>query len=280
MLDVFLLASLFDAIGERTRLVLMGDPDQLPPVEASSLFAEMAPMFGTVLSQSMRTDNAGLLHLAQGIREGVFYDPPLDWSFDQTLFPKIYQRANPLFFDEEPDPQACLEQLQRSRILGALRQGPYGTDAFNQYILSQIDRHLRPHQWWVIPILITKNEPRQDLYNGSLGVLIGKSQRGLQLQESTAYFPAKAAFRDLPPFEPAFCLSIHKSQGGEFDQVLALFPPGSEQFGKEALYTAVTRAKKKVEIVAAQETVSLMLKARCKVFSGFTARLSKKDLTS
>lgn len=77
-----------------------------------------------------------------------------------------------------------------------------------------------------------------------------------------------------PPFEVAFCLSIHKAQGSEFEEVLALFPEGSENFGKEALYTAVTRAKKRIEIVAEEQVLQAMLaKHSCKT-SGISWRLN------
>jgi len=274
MLNVPLLAQLLESIGEETRLVLMGDPNQLPPVEAGSLFAEMAALFGIPLQQPVRTENRRLLALAEGIHRGEFTEAShlLNWTFDASLSQKLFTRIAPLISWEEPDPATCLKELDTFRILGALRQGPFGIDALNQQIVQQMDLLIRLGQWWAIPIMITRNEPRQELYNGTCGILIGKSEGGVHFRSATAYFPQKVPFNALPPFEVAFCLSIHKSQGSEFERVLALFPQGSEHFGREAFYTAVTRAKNHVEIAAENGVLKAMLAHGSRKTSGFTER--------
>ncbi len=279
MLDVSLLAQLLESIGDETRLVLLGDPDQLPPVEAASLFAEIAALLGTRLQQSMRTENIRLLAFAKGILQGECSDTShfLNWVFDPSLVEKIFEAANPLISGNEPDPGSCLEQLNRFRILGALRQGPFGIDELNHQIVHEMGCRIQPGQWWAIPIMVTSNEPRQDLYNGTCGILIGKSRGGLCLQDGVAYFPERIPYKLLPPFEIAFCLSIHKSQGSEFEEVLALFPQGSEKLGREAFYTAVTRAKKDVQIVAEDDILKEMLAQRSRKISGFTERFCGKN---
>lgn len=265
MIDVPLMAHLLEAV--QSRLILMGDPDQLPPIEAGSLFAEMASLFGISLQKSMRTEDAALQNLAQSIQKGELSFPcqPLE-----SL--NLSEKIEPLFSFKEPDPVYALKQLNQLRVLSALRQGPFGVDALNRSLLEEWSQRIRPGQWWVVPILITANQPQQELYNGTCGVLIGQSRGRIHLREGTAYFPQKVSFKALPPFELAFCLSIHKSQGSEFDQVLALFPPGSENFGREALYTAVTRAKKRVEIWGDDPTLRKMLSQRSCKTSGFTDR--------
>ena len=121
------------------------------------------------------------------------------------------------------------------------------------------------------PILILQNNPKQQLYNGTTGILIRKSGVG------TAYFSTEDGVRTiaekaLPLFEVAFCLSIHKSQGSEFEEVLILLGPGSERFGKAALYTGVTRAKKKVEICAEESAFLAALVKKTSFNSGFWDR--------
>ncbi len=281
MLDVPLLAQLLESIGSETRLVLMGDPDQLPPVEAGSIFAEMAGLFGTRLQTAMRTENTDLRNLAEQINRGEWEGDShlLDWPIDSSLSKRLFEKINPKISWDEPDPALCLKQLHSFRVLGALRQGPFGIDALNRQIVYEMGGRIRPGQWWVIPIMVTRNQPQQDLYNGTCGVLIGKSRGSLLMRDGTAYFPQNGAlqplslvFKNLPPFETAFCLSIHKSQGSEFEQVLALFPQGSENFGREAFYTAVTRAKKEVEIVGEEAVLKAMLAKRSAKISGFTDR--------
>lgn len=277
MIDVPLLAHLLEAIGEETRLVLMGDPDQLPPVEAGSLFAEFGDLFAVRLKRCMRTEKAALQASAKAIQmgdeEAFFASIPLH-DFDDRLIERLYEKIEPLISSEKPDPAACIKHYNRCRVLNALRQGPFGTDALNRQILERMANRCKPGQWWAVPILITANVPRLDLYNGSSGVLIGQKTKGLQLAEGTAYFPEKGGLQKIPPFEVSFCLSIHKSQGSEFDEVLALFPKGSENFGREALYTAATRAKMKWEAIGEKEILRKMLSQRSRRMSGFTERSS------
>jgi exodeoxyribonuclease V alpha subunit len=269
------LAKLLSSIGNRTRLVLLGDPDQLPPVETGSVFRELAAGLAVRLEKSMRTDNREIHSLADVVNRGEKIDPKhlLAWDFDQTLVQKLYQKMRPFLSWEMPDIDALFKEMSRFRILGALRQGPFGIDALNQELLSKLSLEVRPNQWWALPILITQNSPDLDLYNGSPGILVGKSHGGITLNESIAYFPEKIPFKRLPSFEIAFCLSIHKAQGSEFDHVLALFPEGSENFGKEAIYTAITRAKKQIEIVADEKTLLAMLSKHSQKTSGITERL-------
>ncbi len=271
MIDVPLLAQLLEAIGPATRLLLIGDPDQLPPVEAGSLFAEMAALFGTPLQKTMRTENVALQTLAEQINRGEWpTHAHLPWAFDETLLPKLYAAIRPSITTQEPVPS--FKELNAFRVLGALRQGPFGIDTLNDQIVREMGRRIQSGQWWTLPILITRNAPHQDLYNGTCGLLIGQSRGGIHLRDGTAYFPTRVPFSQLPPFEVAFCLSIHKSQGSEFERVLALFPPGSERFGREAFYTAITRAKKEVDWVSEEGILRAMLAQRSRRMSGFTAR--------
>ncbi len=276
MLDVPLLAQLLESIGNGTRLVLMGDPDQLPPIEAGSIFAEMAELFGVRLQTPMRTDDTALHALAEKVNRGEPIDRSylLNCPFDRFLAEKLYERISPRLSSEELDPVQLLKELDQFRVLGALRQGPFGIDALNGQIVREMGLRVKAGQWWAIPIMITNNDPQQDLYNGSCGILIGKSRGGVRLQEGTAYFPQPIPYKKLPPFETAFCLSIHKSQGSEFEKVLALFPQGSENFGREAFYTAVTRAKKQVEIITEEAVMNAMLLKRSVKSSGFNERFS------
>ena len=74
-------------------------------------------------------------------------------------------------------------------------------------------------------------------------------------EEDFGLFPEKIPLALLTEYELAWAISIHKSQGSEFDHVLVLLPPGSETFGKELIYTAVTRAKLSVTIASNPETL-------------------------
>jgi exodeoxyribonuclease V alpha subunit len=270
MIDVPLLAHLLESIGDETTLVLMGDPDQLPPVGASSVFSEMAALFGVRLQTCVRTDNVDLQNLSEAIRSGnadlmmkiLDGNSPsvsrLSLPFNSELAQILYDQSDPIRSWEPLNPERCFEKYRHSRILNALRQGPFGVDALNREILRILKLKTRSSEWWAIPILSSTNDPRSDIYNGTSGLLVGRGS-----QTHAAYFPTAdegslKPFTSPPPYELAFLLSIHKSQGSEFDEVLALFPEGSENFGREALYTAVTRTRKKLEIVGEESVLRQM----------------------
>ncbi len=286
MIDVSLLTHLLEAIGDETSLVLIGDPYQLPPVGSGGLFAEMGHLFGVHLDRCVRTDEPMLQEIAQAVKQGesarlmqIFAAGSdsarrLDWPFDGQLVDRLCEYIQPLSSEMPLDPKFCMEQYNRHRVLNALRQGPYGSDVFNLSIFAALQGN---NQWWAAPILATVNDPYSDLYNGMSGVLIGKT-----LKDAIAYFPDPSSeemrkFSSPPPYELAFCLSIHKSQGSEFQNVLALFPEGSEHFGREALYTAVTRAKKSLKVLGSDAVLQQMLSEHVCTDSGFSRRLNIGD---
>ncbi|MBS0624705.1 MAG: AAA family ATPase [Verrucomicrobia bacterium] len=284
MIDVDLWAHLLEAIGSKTRLVLLGDPNQLPPIEAGSIFADLTEHCGIQLERCMRTEDKELQQLAQGIQRGDFeavsqllssgIGGPFLWDPES-----IYQEIAPPIFQSLPDPAKCLEYYNRFRVLGALRQGPFGIDTMNEELLRLYTRQMRRGDYWAVPILICSNEPRLGLYNGSAGVLIGPYKGFFQPRDGTAYFSDSGggvrSFQPnvLPSYEWAFCLSIHKSQGSEFERVVALFPPGSETFGREALYTAATRAKKSLKILIESALLRELVVQKSRKMSGVLERL-------
>ncbi len=268
MLDLSLLLHLLLAIGPQTRLLLLGDPDQLPPVESASLFPRLAKLYGHKLERSMRMGDQDLVSLAQAINRSDrawllrwLAEHPINLDISVTgrdkLVAWLYQLLpNPLF-EQYPDPVACLAVQKKIRVLGGLRQGPLGIDELNRLLLEQYLAAGR--EWMAIPILIAKNDQRQNLFNGTSGVLIRRKGHRF----GKAYFEGREPISEmaLPHFETAFCISVHKSQGSEFEEVIAFFQPGSERFGKEALYTAVTRAKQKASLVINEETLQNMFRS-------------------
>lgn len=165
------------------------------------------------------------------------------------------------------------ETLNHFRILSPLRRGMLGVDQLNAFFYKETLKRSSERQSIVIPIMITANASKQELYNGDVGFLIkhkpfdreGHPQRGDYALFSGKKIPAFL----LPRYEYAYCLSVHKCQGSEFDRVLLLMPPGSEHFGRELVYTAVTRARHQLEIWSTPTIVEKALKHT-------SARLSRR----
>lgn len=233
MIDARIFAKMVKAVKKGTRLVLMGDPHQLPPVESGSFFADLVGLLPTAeLTRPMRSDRQEILSLAEAVKAG-----------DEE---KVLSHVEPLS-------KAKLE----GQILSCMRDGPFGVEALNRKMAETVS-------YETIPILITRTDYRLGLYNGDVG----------QLKGSRAYFDGQVYSRaHLPPYEYAFCLSVHKSQGSEFDNVILLAPPGSEVFGREILYTGVTRARNSVKIYGDLDTIRAILQRHSRKISNLRERL-------
>ncbi|MGE3533381.1 MAG: exodeoxyribonuclease V subunit alpha [Parachlamydiales bacterium] len=291
MIDAKLYGLLFSAIPSGTRVVLIGDKEQLPAVDAGSFFADLidAGCPAVALKQSKRVENVQLAELAEAICRADVVEvmqrfSPFMLKHPDALLKSLYEMvhaAYPAFYETPPDPQELLAHLEGFRILSCLRQGPLGVDAINRFLHQSFQTQLPSAGWWAIPILITRNDYSSQLYNGDAGILMKKidpTSKKMKLgKEDYALFGDKKPIPALAlaPFEYAYCLSVHKSQGSEYDRVMLLVPEGAERFGKEILYTAVTRARHAFEVYAHEGTVEKMVPKSSRKISGLTARLQK-----
>ena len=239
MVDAHLMASLFHAVRSGARLVMLGDRDQLPPVESGHFFADLArdPQLTVELTTCLRTELQEIVDLAQAVKKGE--------AITAVPLPAVKELIQ--------------ELMQRpQQLLTPLRKGPYGSDQLNQLLyLEHQKRGARE-----IPILITVNDPYLSLYNGDVGVL--------KLDAQSATFADGRSIPQylLPHYEYAYALSVHKSQGSEYERVLIVLPQGAEVFGREMLYTALTRAKKGVTLMAYPGVLEAIVKTRAHRLSG------------
>lgn len=267
MIDVTLFAHLLESIGDHTRLILMGDPNQLPPIDVGSVFIDLSALYGVHLQTCMRTDNPLLqtaaIAILQGDENAFFSSVCITEDFED-----LYDKIKPIITPQKIEPP-----IAKFACLNALRQGPFGLEELNRQILEKMDRECPDGWWWTIPIMVNANFPTLKLFNGSKGYLMGQKNKRINLTAGTAYFPETGELKQLPPFELSFVMSIHKSQGSEYDEVLALFPEGSESFGKEALYTAATRAKKSWQVIGKKEIIRQMFSKKSSRISGILDRL-------
>jgi len=283
MIDVRLMGQLLSAIKPGARLVLLGDKDQLPSVEAGSIFHDLILACrreegGDVveLSQCMRAERKELIEIAKATRDGdssAVIQQLLhsgigwkkEWNTEELI--KLAIDAYPKVYTEEFDPETMLKEFQCFRILCPLRQGLFGVDRINALCLEESLRR----DITVAPIIITRTDHQLGLYNGEVGLLV---------KGRYAYFPERVGTENvrrlsvalLPRYEYAYCLTVHKSQGSEFEQVLLLLPEGSEVFGREIFYTAITRAKKKLEIWGKEPTLMNTLSQESLRLSGIADR--------
>lgn len=242
MVDADLMAKLFLAIPSGVRLILLGDHNQLPPVESGNFFFDLAHMsqfarLKSSLTTCLRAELKTIIDMAEMIKKG-----------------------EPVPYFPLPDPKQLVQLIVENQmyVLTPLRKGPYGVEALNQALYKE-NLLLGSNE---IPIMIQVNDPALELYNGDTGVL--------NKRENKVYFPSGRIYPEsiLPHYEYAYVLSVHKSQGSEYDRVMILLPEGAETFGREMLYTAITRAKKEVVIYSDQKTLYATVSNYAQRFSG------------
>ena len=131
--------------------------------------------------------------------------------------------------------------------------------------------------WRGRPLLVTRNDDALRLYNGDVGLVAPDPDADGRLR---AFFPGAEgrprAFAPprLPPHETVFAMSVHKSQGSEFDAVAVVLPAeGSPILTRELLYTAVTRARRRVVVYASDEAIRAAVARRAERASGLRGRL-------
>lgn len=290
MIDAAVFARLLASTLTGTRLILVGDPEQLPAVEAGSIFADLVDsgmLPCAPLQRSLRSDREEILSFAAAIRTAdVAAVRQMLKGLRLDLSVNLYEAFSgrfPSFFTHEP---AMEELADGFRLLSCMRQGPFGVDAINALFAAQFLKEAKKKSvsgWWGIPILITRNDYGLQLFNGDTGVLVKRLSPSLSLTESSkedyAVFPAlgrTVPALALPAYEWGYCLSVHKSQGSEYDEVVVLIPEGSHVFGREVLYTAVTRARRSIRLAGSLEDIELVIEKSARKISGLSARLKNK----
>ena len=263
MIDVQLLAFFLASLQLGTRVIFLGDSHQLPPVESGSLFGDLVDLLPTAhLHECLRSDRAEILHLAEQILSGKPITPhhPLSEEF-------LIQQALSHYPLPSSQEETSLHESQFC-ILSPLREGPFGVNHLNQQIFHLLLRKMKSQDLLAIPILITRTDYNLSLFNGEMGVLWRSLDKPLYAEFPTAEGLRRIPASALPPYELGYVLSVHKSQGSEFNHVVVALPPGSEAFGREVLYTAVTRAKHSVILCGDAETIHQTLQRSNQRHSG------------
>lgn len=293
--SLLLVARLVEALRPTARLILVGDADQLSSVEAGAVLRDVVDGWATPgtdspvvrLTHSHRFDGA-IGELAAAIRDGhadtavdllSSGDPHLHLIDPARLEDHVrataLERARDLVAAaRSDDPQAAAAVLGRGRLLCGRRTGLTGAGYWN----AQIERWLREEAlidvgpWFAgRPIIVNRNDPQLGRYNGDSGVVLNRDGSPVvDFGDGTA---AVAPSR-LDDIGSAYALTIHRSQGSQFEQVSVLLPAeDSRLMTRELLYTAVTRASSSVAVVATPAAVAAAIARRVRRSSGIALRL-------
>lgn len=322
MVDLPMMARLIDAIPDHTKVILLGDAQQLPSVAAGSVLADLTPYpiakYSTENRQYLQTvtneklpssgkqhtdhvtfltysrrfaGDGGIGNLAKHIING---DAQSSW---QLLQNESVKQDSELTFNsvdnfEQAIRYACqqyrqvsnasslseaFEKLSAYRILVAMRKGALGVESLNALIEQELSPSWRRQGEYYQgkPLMITANDYHLGLFNGDIGIVWPNAQGQLYV-----YFEAEGgnlkSFMPsrLPSHETVYAMTIHKTQGSEFHHVELMLPKDAmnQMLTRELIYTGVTRAKKKLSVMAEKSQWFQAVENKVERFSGIKVK--------
>jgi len=178
------------------------------------------------------------------------------------------------------------DALNLFRILAATRHGPRGVDEINARVSAWVRAAASVTlgagaQWFAgRPVIVTRNDYALGLFNGDIGIALptpgGAMQVCFRMADSTLRMLSPAA---LPPHDTAFALTVHKSQGSEFDHAALVLPSAfGRMLSRELVYTAITRARSRVDVIGSTEVFTQAVRTPTRRDSGLAARIAEAAL--
>ena len=306
MLSLPLVDALLQALHPTARLVFVGDAGQLASVDAGSVLGDIAgadgpihacvaeltethrfpadSVIGQFSSAVLQGDSDAAVHvLDEALGTSALSTPEIDGIVLEMLEEPadvdhfVRDHAVSLVTKaSDGDIAGALRQLDAFRVLCAHRRGSFGVDGWNfraERLLERAEVQTRGH-YPGQPIIVTANDPSRRLFNGDVGVVV-KDERGLRVAFPDSDLPLVAPV-SLSDHATVHAMTIHKSQGSEFDHVVVVLPPdGSRLATRELLYTAVTRARRRVTLVGSRASVLAALSRSERRVSGLRNRLER-----
>jgi exodeoxyribonuclease V alpha subunit len=282
MIGLPLMSRLLDALPKHARLLLLGDSDQLSSVETGSVFSDLIqalPAHVAHLSESFRFNQsthlgqfasavrrqnlgeiASLLEETRVAENATFESgtntPSFSWfqMKDRAKWKAAFLTCAKRLCHCDDDKQ--WEALSSFRLLSPLNRGPHGIHALNSEmeLALQKSKDLSADPLPVRrPVRVRKNNRSLNIFNGDMGLITKKNE------QSFVSFKTSDSSRDdrhihlssLPDLESAWAITVHAAQGDGYDHVFVVLPPDvPRSLSRELLFTAVTRAKTSVYLLA------------------------------
>jgi exodeoxyribonuclease V alpha subunit len=178
------------------------------------------------------------------------------------------------------------DALNRFRILAATRHGPRGVDEINTRVSAWVRTAASVMlsagaQWFAgRPVIVTRNDYALGVFNGDIGIALpaanGAMQVCFRMADGTLRMLSPAA---LPPHDTAFALTVHKSQGSEFDHAALVLPSAfGRMLSRELVYTAITRARSRIDVIGSTDVFAQAVRTPTRRDSGLAARIAEAAL--
>ena len=303
MVSLSLMARLIEAVRPEARLILVGDPGQLTSIEAGVVLADIVGPGvgeGVIVLERVHRYGGGIGALADAIRQGdgdatvaaLSGAPeeitwlPIDVDATEAGFELVRDRAVAAGLAvvgaaREGDALEALAALGRFRLLCAHRRGPYGVSDWSSRVqawLAPDIEDIEQRDFVGRPLLVTENDYELGLYNGDTGVIVaGAGERPAAAFERGGEVLRFSPLR-LGAVDTVYAMTIHKSQGSQFDTAAVLLPaPTSRILTRELLYTGVTRARRELILVGTEAAVRQAVERPVARASGLRERLWTRE---
>ncbi|MGY1897846.1 exodeoxyribonuclease V subunit alpha [Nocardia gipuzkoensis] len=332
MVSLTMMSRLLAALRPDTRLVLVGDPDQLASVDAGAVLADLVagpvaatpnPVLDDILGPETTADHAealtalertrlrgGIVRLTRGRRFGrrIADLAVAVRAGDADAALELLREGGELSLcapDEliavrddvvraasavsaaalDGDAAGALSALESHRLLCAHRQGPFGVERWDRMAAEWAaaggagpDSHQAP--WYPgQPLLVTANDHEARIYNGDTGVVVRMPDGSLRAALQRGSEPYLVHPTQFPAVTTVFAMTIHRSQGSQYDTVSVVLPePESTLLTRELLYTAITRARRHVRIIGTDESIRAGIARRVLRASGLSRREGEPEL--
>jgi exodeoxyribonuclease V alpha subunit len=303
---------LVDALDPSTALLLVGDPDQLASVDAGSVLGDIAKVArqkGSVLFSQTKVmrDQWRLPPEIDGLARLLRLETPLDgqtlgnpkhvdavieylhvnknvisWINPDTdkdeligVRKKVVDHARQLHEAAmSSDPQSALIKRQELQLLCAHREGKTGVSYWNGFVEHELGAYTETRWYFGRPVMVTRNNWSVDLYNGDVGIIVPDAE-----SRPVGAFSNGGGFRLVPTMrledvESVHALTIHKSQGSEYDEVIVVLPNESSRIlTRELFYTGITRTKNRLTIIGTEAVLRGAVSQAIRRTSGLAARI-------
>jgi exodeoxyribonuclease V alpha subunit len=311
MVSLSLMARLVESVRRDARLVLVGDPGQLTSIEAGVVLGDIVGSAedrrtgtgalggGIVVLDRVHRYGGGIARLAEAVRRGdpdaavaALHAAPREVTWlphdldagSASGLDLVRERAvsgarTVLRAARAGQGEEALSALGRFRLLCAHRRGPDGVSDWTSRVqgwcsdeLTGLD--LEQRDYVGRPLLVTQNDYELGLYNGDTGVIVqGAGEPAGAVFERGGELLSFSPLR-LGAVETVYAMTIHKSQGSQFDTAAVLLPSLSSRIlTRELLYTAVTRARRELILVGTEEVVRAAVERPVARASGLRERL-------